>query len=241
MRLKRIMKYVFLLVLLGFMCFLYGFSNHRNTQKIIQKTAVEFYSNESYFLTQTMVNKLLIQNNERVQKQAKSVIDLYKLEEQVLENPYIEKASLFMTIDGTLNSFIKQRQPIARIFTGNSSYYIDSQAVKVPISENYSARVPLITGVDDEKEVSELMVLLNKIVGDDFLNKEIVGIHLQTTKEYMMTVRSGDYTIEFGKLTAIDSKIKKLKAFYSKVFLDSTIHKYKTINIKYHNQVVGIK
>ena len=39
----------------------------------------------------------------------------------------------------------------------------------------------------------------------------------------------------------IDSKIKKLKAFYSKVFLDSTIHKYKTINIKYHNQVVGEK
>ena len=85
------------------------------------------------------------------------------------------------------------------------------------------------------------MVLLNKIVGDDFLNKEIIGIHLQATKEYMMTVRSGDYTIEFGKLTEIDSKIKKLKAFYSKVFLDSTIHKYKTINIKYHNQVVGIK
>ena len=186
MRLKRIMKYVFLLILLSFMGFLYGFSNHRNTQKIIQKTAVEFHSNESYFLTQTMVNKLLIQNNERVQKQAKSVIDLYKLEEQVLENPYIEKASLFMTIDGTLNSFIKQRQPIARIFTGNSSYYIDSQAVKVPISENYSARVPLITGVDDEKEVSELIVLLNKIVGDDFLNKEIIGIHLQATKEYMI-------------------------------------------------------
>jgi len=42
-------------------------------------------------------------------------------------------------------------------------------------------------------------------------------------------------------LTEIDSKIKKLKAFYSKVFLDSTIHKYKTINIKYHNQVVGEK
>ena len=64
MKLKRIMKYVFLLVLLGFMGFLYGFSNHRNTQKIIKKTAVKFYSNESYFLTQTMVNKLLIQNKE---------------------------------------------------------------------------------------------------------------------------------------------------------------------------------
>ena len=241
MKLKRIVKYLFVPIFIGVLVFLFIFSNQRNTQKTINKIDIQFESEEPYFLTHEIVNKLLIQNSERVQKQAKSVIDLYKLEEQVLENPYIEKASLFMTIDGTLNSFIKQRQPIARIFTGNSSYYIDSQAIKVPISENYSARVPLITGVDDENEVSELMVLLNKIVGDDFLNKEIVGIHLQATKEYMMTVRSGDYTIEFGKLTAIDSKIKKLKAFYSKVFLDSTIHKYKTINIKYHNQVVGIK
>jgi cell division protein FtsQ len=54
-------------------------------------------------------------------------------------------------------------------------------------------------------------------------------------------VRSGDYRINFGDLTEIERKIKKLKAFYNKAFLDSTIHKYKTINIKYHNQVVGEK
>jgi len=56
-----------------------------------------------------------------------------------------------------------------------------------------------------------------------------------------MTVRSGDYRIDFGNLIEIDKKIKKLKAFYGKAFLDSTIQKYKTINIKYHNQVVGVK
>ena len=235
------MKYVFLLVLLGFVGFLYGFSNHRNTQKIIQKTAVEFHSNESYFLTQTMVNKLLIQNNERVQKQAKSVIDLYKLEELVLENPYVEKASLFFTIDGTLGSFIKQRQPIARILTSNLSYYIDSEGVKVPVSENYSARVPLVSGLNDDSNLFELLVLLNKIDEDNFLNKEVTSIHRKDNKEYLMTVRSGDYRIDFGNLIEIDKKIKKLKAFYGKAFLDSTIQKYKTINIKYHNQVVGIK
>jgi len=184
---------------------------------------------------------LLIQNNARVKKQAKSVIDLYMLEEQVLENPYVEKVSLFITVDGNLNTVIQQREPIARILDGNSSYYVDSQAVKVPISENFSARVPVITGVSNEKEVSRLIVLLNKIVKDNFLSKEIIGIELKAQNEYMFTVRSGNYRINFGDLTEIDSKIKKLKAFYSKVFLDSTIHKYKTINIKYHNQVVGEK
>jgi cell division protein FtsQ len=184
---------------------------------------------------------LLIQNNERVQKQAKSVIDLYKLEELVLENPYVEKASLFFTIDGTLGSFIKQRQPIARILTSNLSYYIDSEGVKVPVSENYSARVPLVSGLNDDSNLLELLVLLNKIDEDNFLKKEVTSIHKKDNKEYLMTVRSGDYRIDFGNLIEIDKKIKKLKAFYGKAFLDSTIQKYKTINIKYHNQVVGVK
>lgn len=241
MKLKKILKYIFLPILLGGIGFLYGFSNQRNSQQTITKSVVKFQSNEPYFLTEEIVNKLLIQNNAIVKKQAKSVIDLYKLEEQVLESPYVEKVSLFITVDGNLNTVIKQREPIARILNGNSFYYVDSQAVKVPISENYSARVPVISGISNEKEVSSLIVLLNKIVDDDFLSKEIIGIELRAQNEYMFTVRSGNYRINFGDLTEIDSKIKKLKAFYSKVFLDSTIHKYKTINIKYHNQVVGEK
>ena len=241
MKLKKILKYIILPILLGGIGFLYGFSNQRNSQQIITKSVVKFQSNEPYFLTEEIVNKLLIQNNATVKKQAKSVIDLYKLEEQVLESSYVEKVSLFITVDGNLNTVIKQREPIARILNGNSSYYIDSQAVKVPISENYSARVPVISGISNEKEVSSLIVLLNRIVDDNFLSKEIIGIELRAQNEYMFTVRSGNYRINFGDLNEIDSKIKKLKAFYSKVFLDSTIHKYKTINIKYHNQVVGEK
>ena len=241
MKLKKILKYIILPILLGGIGFLYGFSNDRNSQQVITKSVVKFHANEPYFLTEQIVNKLLIQNNARVKKQAKSVIDLYMLEEQVLENPYVEKVSLFITVDGNLNTVIQQREPIARILDGNSSYYVDSQAVKVPISENYSARVPVITGISNENEVSRLIVLLNKIVKDNFLSKEIIGIEIKAQNEYMFTVRSGNYRINFGDLTEIDSKIKKLKAFYSKVFLDSTIHKYKTINIKYHNQVVGEK
>ena len=96
MKLKRIIKYLFMPIFIGVLVFLFIFSNQRNTQKIIKKIDIQFESEEPYFLTHEIVNKLLIQNNERVQKQAKSVIDLYKLEELVLENPYVEKASLFL-------------------------------------------------------------------------------------------------------------------------------------------------
>jgi len=36
-------------------------------------------------------------------------------------------------------------------------------------------------------------------------------------------------------------KFKKLKAFYNTTFADQTINNYRTINLKYHNQVVCTK
>jgi cell division protein FtsQ len=83
--------------------------------------------------------------------------------------------------------------------------------------------------------------LLQKITTDDFLKKEIVGIHVKNANECLFTVRSGNYKIAFGSFAEMDQKFQKLKAFYNKTFQDGTIHTYKTINIKYHNQVVGVK
>ena len=82
---------------------------------------------------------------------------------------------------------------------------------------------------------------MQKMTTDDFLKREIIGIHFNNSKECLFTVRSGNYKIAFGALKEMDQKFRKLKAFYNKAFLDSTIQQYKTINIKYHNQVVGEK
>ena len=238
---KKFLKYLLFIALLISLSFLYSFSSKRNSQQIIGKPVVEFKAGENNFLTHTMVNKLLIQNNETVQNQAKSVINLYGLENSVLKNPYVEKAAVFFTIDGALKSIVKQRTPIVRIMLDTNSYYIDKQGVKVPLSDNYSARVLLVSGVKSEEKVKEILPLVHYILEDNFLQKEIIGIEKVKENEYQLSVRSGNYKIDFGKLTEMDVKFKKLKAFYNKTFLDKTIENYKTINVKYHNQVVCTK
>ena len=85
------------------------------------------------------------------------------------------------------------------------------------------------------------MPLLSKIVEDNFLQKEIVGVQKNEENEFEFAVRSGNYKIDFGKLSEMDIKFKKLKAFYNKTFEDNSIENYKTINVKYHNQVVCTK
>lgn len=241
MKFKRALKYLFFILFLIGLGFLYSFSSSKNLRKKVAKISIEFEKSEHQFLTHSMVNKLLIQKKDSLQNKAKSVIDLYSLESLVTKNPFVEKANVFLTIEGELKSTIKQRNPIARIISNKESYYVDKQGVKVPLSDNYSARVLLVSGVETTKDLQEIMPLLIKIEGNNFWKKEIVGIKKSSANDYKFSVRSGDYKIDFGKLKDINIKFKKLKAFYNKTFEDESIQNYKTINLKYHNQVVCTK
>ncbi|MFY0603734.1 MAG: cell division protein FtsQ/DivIB [Flavobacteriaceae bacterium] len=241
MRFKRLLKYFMLLLLLVSLGLVYGFSKHRNQHKKVKEIVVFFNEGENNFLTHSMVNKLLIQNEGNVKNQAKSMIDLYQLEKTVLANPFVEKASVFLSIQNVLNVHVKQREAIARIMNESHSYYIDKQGVSFPVSENYSARVPVITGVKKEADLKEIHQLLIQINKDEFLKNEVVGIHNTNANEFEIYVRSGNYVIEFGKIKDIKQKFFNLKAFYSKVFFEDKMKAYKTINLKYHNQVVCTK
>jgi cell division protein FtsQ len=241
MKFKRGLKYLFFLLLIVSLGLLYGFSLGRNLRKKVTEIKIEFVGENNNFLTNSMVDKLLIQSGQIVTNLEKSVIDLYGLENQVNQNPYVEQSSVFMHINGTIKTIVKQRTPIARILSEDDSYYIDKQGVKIPLSPVYSARVLLISGVEKEENLKEILALVTTILEDDFLNKEIVDIHKTNNNGYQFSVRSGNYKIDFGKLINIDIKFKKLKAFYNKAFLDKTIHEYKTINVTFHNQVVCTK
>jgi cell division protein FtsQ len=241
MKFRRFLKYLLFIVLVVVLGFVYHFSSKINQQKKVSEIVIEFEDGENNFLTYSMVNKLLIQNNETVQNQAKSVINLYGLESKVSKNPYVEEVAIFLTIGGRLKSIIKQRIPVARIIYKDDSYYIDKQGVKVPLSDNYSARVLLVSGLEDDEDIREILPLVTLILADSFLQKEIVGIQKSDVDEYQFSVRSGNYKIDFGKLSEVDVKFKKLKAFYNKTFEDKTIKNYNTINLKYHNQVVCTK
>ncbi len=238
---RKISTYLFSFLLLGSLIFLYGFSLSENARKKITKVLVEFEEGENNFLTHQAVNKLLIQNHKNVQNQRKSVLDLQGLERKLLSNPYIEHATVFYTIDGVLKSIVKQRNPIARIHTGEEVYYVDKQGVVVPLSDVFSARVMLVTGTVEAKDLGEITAFVNGILADDFLKKEIIGVHKTQQNEFVLSVRSGSYKIEIGSLKELNLKFRKLKAFYKKAFVDRTIAQYKTINLKYHNQVVCSK
>ena len=238
---KRYVGFIKGLFLIVLIAILFGFSSKRNKVKKIDDIKIMFENGDNLFITYEMVNKLLIQNYKELQSQPKENIFLNKLEKTLLSNEMIENAEVFLSIDGQLGAIITQKTPIARVNQDEQSYYIDSKGKKMPLSSNYSARVPIVEGITNGSISNDTYTLAKMVYEDDFLKKQIVGIEQLENNEFILKTRIGNQIVELGDLTNIDLKIKKLKAFYQKTMEDKTLDKYKKINLVYNDQVVCTK
>ncbi len=228
------------LMILGILL-IYSFSMKRNSQRKFSKTEIVFLGDDNLFVTSETVNKMLIEKNQQPQNLQKEKLDLNKLEKKLDNHNMIEKSQVFVSVDGVLKVVVKQKTPIARIFEGDSAFYFDYQGNKMPISNNYSARVPLVNGEINAIKRQDLIELFTVIQKNDFLKKNIIGATIFPNGALVMATRNYNYQIDFGRLIHIEKKLKNYKAFYQKAVLDSSILKYKKINLIYTQQVVCTK
>ena len=221
--------------------FLFSFTSKRSDQRKLTKCKITFVEDNAPFIKQEVVNKLLIENNEEVTSIEKEDLDLNMLEKRLNAHKMIEKSDVFLSIDGILKSVVKQKTPIARIFENGSSFYIDYKGDKMPLSTNFTARVPLVSGRINKNNNEDLAALFRLIYDDSFLKKNIIGIQIMPQGNLLMHNRNFDYQIDFGTLTNVEQKFKNYKAFFQKAVLDSSLYKYKKIDLRFSEQVVCTK
>jgi cell division protein FtsQ len=229
-----------LVVILCTVVFLYAFTSKRNNGRKLVKTDIELVGNENY-ITKDSVNNLLIQSYGAVASIHKVDLDLNSVEKRLNSNAMVEKAEVYTTVDGKLKAIIKQRRPVARIFEGSQSYYLDSKGQKMPLSDNETARVPLVTGNIEMADAKKMQQLLDYIYKDAFLNKNIIGLSVTPVGNMILKSRGDDYDIVFGKPINIERKFENYKAFLQDAAKDTLIKNYKTVNLKFTQQVVCTK
>jgi cell division protein FtsQ len=227
--------------MISLVIFLYSFTSSRNSERKLKKSEVIFVGQNNDFIKQETVNKLLIENKSDVRSIAKEDLNLNKLEKSINQHPMVEKSDVFVTVDGILKVKVKQKTPVARVFDGLSSFYVDYEGNIMPLSEINTARVPLILGEVNKKNKKKLAQILKIIYDDEFLKKNIIGVQILPSDNLIMTNRNFDYQIEFGKMVNEKIKFKNYKAFFQKAVLDSTLYKYKKINLRFTQQVVCSK
>jgi cell division protein FtsQ len=63
-------------------------------------------------------------------------------------------------------------------------------------------------------------------------------IYVTPEKEFEIITRVGDQVILFGDTTAMAGKFKKLEIFYSEALNRRGWNEYKSLNLKFRNQII---
>ncbi|WP_291865959.1 cell division protein FtsQ/DivIB [Maribacter sp.] len=224
------------LVLLG----LYAFSGYRSGLKKIENINIEFVGEENLYLTQGAVNKLLIQNYGNLQNVSKEKLDLNNMEKAIEANEMVKRAQVYLAVDGELTSRIVQRRPIARI-AGGVNFYLDDEGKRMPLSKNHSARVPIITGKVSGDSLEDVYKILKYINDDEFLRKNVIGIHIEDVAKYQLKFRMEQFVVSLGGVDNLEEKFNNFKAFYTKANKDKTLDNFTTVSLEFNNQVVCTK
>ena len=230
-----------LLLIFAGVVFLMAFTSNRNNNRKLIKAIVDFEGIDNQFVSQTIVNKLLICNADSVNNLKKLNLNLNQIEKSINAHKMIEHSEVFVSIDGVLKTIVKQRTPIARFFNDVGSFYIDCQGSKMPLSPQLSARVPLVFGSLNEKNKASVFAFLKYVADDDFLKKSVVSVSISNNDDVMLKIRNYDFDLDFGKCENIEAKFNNYKAFFQKTSQDSTIYNYRKISLKYDHQVVDTK
>ncbi|WP_026839562.1 cell division protein FtsQ/DivIB [Gillisia sp. JM1] len=232
-------NYIKGILLLVLIVFFYGFAEKRNNNRKLEKIEVQFTQSENLYVSEESVNKLLIQNNIEVSSIGKETLDLNRVEVLLNKHEMIENAEVFLSLDGILKTKISQRRPIGRVL-GNNGFYLDRLGKKMPLSESYSARVPVLVNMK-EKDIVDAFPIVDYINNDQFLTEHITSVTLLNGGYYQIELRQTNFNIFFGKVDRIEEKFNNFKAFYKKGLKDDLLNTYKMVDLQFGNQVVCTK
>jgi|SRR5436190_1101620 len=227
-------------------------SNHCKNYSITIKG-----TQNNFFINEKDVQQLIMSGtNGAIKGQPLSSFNLHQLEQLLENNTWINDAELYFDNRDVLHITVKEREPIARIFTtAGSSFYIDSLGKQMPLSERMSARVPVFTGFpskniatkNDKELLNDVRTTAKFIFNDPFWMAQTAQIDITPVPStssgwnFEMIPVVGNHTVQLGDGENMDQKFHRLMVFYKKILSKTGFDKYKVIDVQYAGQVVASK
>ncbi|GIZ14831.1 cell division protein FtsQ/DivIB [Capnocytophaga catalasegens] len=233
----KILKVITIIVL---PILLQALASFRSEKRHIKEVQIDYFGNQNVYITDENIREILFNDIDQETSLKKNLLKINTLENRLDNNPMVENSEVYMTIDGILKTKIKQREPIARVFSGNNFYYLDNKGKQMPLSKAYSARVPLIIGTFSDQELEDIYRVAKHIYDDKFLSENITEI-IVDKKIFRLKMRIANFDVILGDVSNLKIKFDNLKAFYKKANKDNILDKYTRVNLRYSNQVVCTK
>lgn len=213
------------------------------------------YSGKDIYLTENYIKNIIYQTDDSIQFRKIKEIDIPKIENNIRKNSYVDYVNVYSGIEGNLVIDINQRQPLFRVENSKQSYYVGTKGHLIPLHWKYASRVMIVNGHIRNINLRETKDILSDttnplyavykvakyISNDEFLCAQIEQIYVNKKQEIELIPKVGRQVILFGKAENINKKFENLMLFYEQGIPQSGWNKYKTINLKYKDQIVCTK
>jgi cell division protein FtsQ len=177
--------------------------------------------------------------------------DLFRLEKQLEKNPWVLSADLYFDQQHTLNIHVKQRVPVARVFTpAGSSFYMDasyailpvksSDIISLPVFTNFYVN-PAIANATDSSVLKRISSLSTFILSDSLWMAQIEEIYINPDGGFELTTQMGDQVVLLGDRDDWAHMFMKLKRMYTHFTEADSWSKYSKVDVQYKDQVVCVK
>lgn len=261
-------KILFLVSWLCVIIYLIGglsYASYRSNELICNTLDVCVADSVNYrFVTSGMIKRLLAQTGKMPVGIPINSVNVKMLEDSIAQMVAVSDAQVYMRHNGVLRIDVRQRTPLVRVFNSNNqSYYVDNEGRIMPTLSSFSARVLVVTGNIREPFVPRANVdvmhwndsLQNEckplicsvlqlaifIANDKFWNAQIEQIYVDAPGNILLIPTVGPHTIELGPVDGYKNKLSKLKSFYTNALPYEGWNRYRTINLKFSNQIICTK
>ena len=202
------------------------------------------------FIERDEVDRILMENGGAMLGKDMNDINIHKLENSLKANPFIEFAKVYADMTGVIHVQIRQREPVLRVVNmANLHFYIDGNGNKIPLSDNYTAKVLVASGLIEEdfsgrvdtlktKMARDLFRIAHYIRSDTLWDNQIEQLFVDLKGDIEMVPRVGGHKIILGSADSLQIKLRNLLVFYKKAIPKVGWDTYKSINLKYANQIV---
>ena len=205
---------------------------------------------DQLFMDKKKIEELLFGKEQPLNKPVVE-FNLRSLEKKLKTNVWVKDAQLFFDNNEKLQIQVREREPIARIFTtGGNSFYIDSSGMRLPLSETQAAHLLVFTDFPAEKGKMKPAdsLLMRQMVGmSAFINKsvfwsaQIQQIEITSNRTFEMVPLVGNHLVVFGNADQLEEKFNRLYIFYKEVMSKTGFDHYKKLDVQYDGQVVATR
>lgn len=228
---------ILLFLTIALIATVYYFCNYHNNSRKISDINIDISPIDNLYITKDSIKS----NVENMFDFNKKTSRLKNIERDLNLISYIESAEVHFSVGGKLNLSIIQREPIARIITNDSMFYIDKNLKYISLSKLFSPNIPVIIGSNWSKNKQYLIKALHLIKKDNFLYDNVTQIFFDDFNNLKLKLKKYNSEIIVGGANNIEKKFNNLKAFIVREKSKKLNYEYKHISLQFENQVVAVK